>query len=137
MLSTVRPEPSESVLSRKGMRGLYYAFFAMKRASEWTRTAVRPEPSESVLSKRMQWALNVMFLKNRQQKCFRTDSNRHYRRRRPGLYPLSYGSIEKSIKQNLPHCKTAGFFSRKRWSFFKKNEIFKEGIALKILFILL
>ena len=52
MLSTVRPEPSESVLSRKGMRGLYYAFFAMKKTSEWTRTAVRPEPSESVLSRK-------------------------------------------------------------------------------------
>ena len=68
-------------------------------------STARPEPSESVLSKRMQWAFNVMFLKNSQQKCFRTDSNRHYRRRRPGLYPLSYGSIEKSIEQNLLFCK--------------------------------
>lgn len=31
-------------------------------------STVRPEPSESVLSKRMQWALNVMFLENSQQK---------------------------------------------------------------------
>ena len=107
-------------------------------------STARPEPSESVLSKRMQWAFNVMFLKNSQQKCFRTDSNRHYRRRRPGLYPLSYGSIEKSIKQNLPHCKTAWFISRKSslfpekaGVFLRKNEIFNETHALKILFILL
>ena len=85
-------------------RGLCFVFFWKEASSKRTRTAVRPEPSESVLSKRMQWAFNVIFLENRQQKCFRTDSNRHYRRRRPGLYPLSYGSIEKSIKQNSGIC---------------------------------
>ena len=117
------------MLSRKGMRGLYYAFFAMKKTSEWTRTAVRPEPSESVLSRKdTAW---FMFRKLLQQKMLPNGLEPPLPASEAGALSLKLRKHRKKYKTKSSALQDGRIFFKKKKGFFQEKRDFQRGYRLE------
>ena len=92
--------------------------------AQYEFSTVRPEPSESVLSKRMQWALNVVFLENRQQKMLPNGLEPPLPASEAGALSLKLRKHRKKYKTKSSALQDGMVYFKKKHVYFKKKQAF-------------